>query len=107
MFLIAKHLTLATRPKQWTKNLIIFCAFFFTVGETWGLDDLNHAATLLYQSFLAFLCFCMVTGSVYLLNDLIDADKDRLHPQKRFRPIAAGLIPPYSALGFALIIAII
>ncbi len=107
MFLIAKHLALATRPKQWTKNLIIFFAFFFTVGEVWSLADLNHAASLLYQSSLAFVCFCIMTGSVYLLNDLIDADKDRLHPQKRFRPIAAGLITSPTALGFALILAIV
>ena len=106
MFLIAKHLALATRPKQWTKNLIIFCAFFFTVGETWSLDDINHAATLLYKCFLAFFCFCMIASGVYLLNDLIDSEKDRLHPHKRFRPIAAGLIPTSVVVVFSLLIVI-
>ena len=107
MILIAKHLVLATRPKQWTKNLIIFFAFFFTVGETWGLDDFSYAATLLYRSLFAFVCFCILASSVYLLNDLIDADRDRLHPRKRLRPIAAGLIPAPIALLASLTLAFI
>ena len=107
MILIAKHLVLATRPKQWTKNLIIFFAFFFTVGETWGLDDFSYAATLLYRSLFAFVCFCILASSVYLLNDLIDADRDRLHPGKRLRPIAAGLIPAPIALLASLTLAFI
>jgi 4-hydroxybenzoate polyprenyltransferase len=72
----------ALRPRQWTKNLLLFAGLLFA-GR---LDDVSSwlAATT------AFAAFCLVSSACYLLNDLHDVDADRLHPTKRLRPIAAG-----------------
>ena len=72
------------RPRQWTKNLIVFAALVFSgsVGDPrrFGLAS------------AAFGAFCLLSGSVYLFNDVADVARDRLHPVKRLRPIAAGLL---------------
>ncbi len=78
------------RPKQWTKNLIVFAALIFDLQ----LD--NPGRVLL--AFLAFGCFCLASGSVYIINDLLDREADRRHPLKRNRPIAAGRLPARVAL---------
>ena len=72
------------RPKQWIKNGILFAAIVFAkhLTEQSALRDVG----------LAFLLFCMVASGVYYCNDLVDRAADRLHPRKRFRPIAAGEI---------------
>lgn len=75
----------ATRPKQATKNLFVFAALVFA-------GDL-FKASLFLRALLAFLIFCITTGGVYLFNDIFDAERDRLHPQKRLRPIASGALP--------------
>jgi 4-hydroxybenzoate polyprenyltransferase len=72
------------RPKHWTKNLFLFAALLFSEK---GL--LLTADGWLY-TFIGFAIFCGLSGSVYLLNDLVDVAKDRLHPEKCNRPIAAG-----------------
>jgi len=72
------------RPKQWIKNLILFAALIFSEK---GL--LFEPVAWLY-AFAGFIIFCALSGSVYLLNDIADVEKDRLHPQKSLRPIAAG-----------------
>jgi 4-hydroxybenzoate polyprenyltransferase len=72
------------RPRQWVKNLIIFFAIFFT-GELFN-------AQVFWKSVGAFFIFCAVSSSVYLINDLSDIEKDRQHPFKKFRPLAAGKI---------------
>lgn len=78
------------RPHQWYKNFVIFLCIIFSKNilnlEMW-LDLL-----------LIFFVFCMLAGSQYILNDLKDIEKDRLHPKKRNRPIAAGLLPVKIAL---------
>ncbi|MGD9778670.1 decaprenyl-phosphate phosphoribosyltransferase [Methanomethylovorans sp.] len=78
------------RPHQWYKNFVIFLCIIFSKNilnlEMW-LDLL-----------LIFFVFCMLAGSQYMLNDLKDIEKDRLHPKKRNRPIAAGLLPVKIAL---------
>ena len=81
------------RPEQWTKNLIVFAALIF------GHRLFDPAAVGL--SLAAFLIFCVLSGVVYLLNDVIDRDADRLHPLKSKRPIAAGLLSPRRALAAA------
>ena len=78
------------RPEQWTKNLIVFAALIF------GRRLFDPAAVGL--SLAAFLIFCAVSGVVYLLNDVIDRDVDRLHPFKSRRPIASGELSPRTAL---------
>jgi 4-hydroxybenzoate polyprenyltransferase len=100
---IAKSILVSVRPKQWTKNLIIYFAFFFTVGEAWGLDDFSGALAAFGKVTLAFLLFSLLTGAVYLVNDTMDAEKDRNHPKKRSRPIASGRLPTSVAWGAAVV----
>jgi decaprenyl-phosphate phosphoribosyltransferase len=73
----------ALRPRQWTKNLIVFAAPLFAFRMQ--LDALSG-------SILAFILFCGVSSSFYLINDVIDIKADRRHSIKRHRPIAAGLV---------------
>lgn len=74
----------ALRPRQWTKNLIVFAAPLFG----FSLD-----APVLGRAFAAFALFCALSSGFYLLNDILDRETDRRHPVKRHRPIAAGTVP--------------
>ena len=87
----------AIRPKQWSKNLIIFLAFFFTVKETWSPVWMVETLSLLPRIFLAFAVFCLLSSAIYLINDIFDIEKDKLHPRKRLRPIASGQLPIWVA----------
>ncbi len=78
------------RPKQWIKNLFVFAALVFS-------NNILHP-NLLERTLLCFVLFCAASSSVYILNDMIDASKDRLHPKKKFRPIASGAISKTEAL---------
>lgn len=89
---------LALRPQQWTKNLIVFAAPLFAF-------DLN--LSVLLRSSVAFLCFCALSSSFYLINDIADVESDRLHPVKCKRPIASGLVPIPMAWLMALLLAIV
>lgn len=84
-----KDFLLVLRPKQWTKNLLVFAGLVFS-------GDL-FVPFLLARAFRAFLVFSVLSATVYLVNDLIDRERDRLHPIKRNRPIAAGRISPGAA----------
>jgi 4-hydroxybenzoate polyprenyltransferase len=101
----AKRVLMSMRPRQWTKNLIIYFAFFFTIDQVWRLDELDEAARLFVRITAAFAIFCLITSAVYLFNDVLDAEKDRHHPKKRYRPIAAGVLAPFLALAIALVLA--
>ena len=83
----------AARPKQWTKNLLVFLALFFTVNEAWDPQALGTVTSLLGRTTLAFVVFSVLSGAIYLVNDLFDIESDRRHPKKRFRPIASGRLP--------------
>jgi 4-hydroxybenzoate polyprenyltransferase len=83
------------RPRQWTKNLAIFAPLVFAKS---ALD-----ASAVVKATLAVISFCLLAGGVYVLNDWVDRAQDRLHPEKRNRPIAAGLIPGQAA--FVLVVA--
>lgn len=74
------------RPKQWIKNIVIFAALLFS-------QNLFNPG-MVFLSFIAFLIFSLLSGGVYLFNDLIDIDEDIRHPQKSKRPLAAGLLKP-------------
>lgn len=74
----------ALRVSQWIKNLVVFTAIIFS-GKLFDVD-------LLLQAFYAFLIFCLLSSTSYVLNDIIDYPYDKKHRIKRFRPIAAGLI---------------
>ena len=82
------------RYKQWIKNLIIFFPIFFA-GE---LFDFNK----LILTIIAFVLLCLTTGFGYIFNDIIDVEKDRLHPVKRKRPIASYAVNKKNALLFGL-----
>jgi 4-hydroxybenzoate polyprenyltransferase len=74
------------RPKQWSKNLLLFSALIFSQNL------LNPA--MLGEAIIAFIIFCLLSGSVYVLNDLMDLQQDRAHPQKSKRPLASGKLKP-------------
>ena len=92
----------AMRPRQWTKNGIIYFAFIFTINQRWELGQWAEGLELFGTATAAFLLFCVLSSATYLINDLLDASQDRLHPQKRRRPIAAGEVGPRTALAVAL-----
>jgi 4-hydroxybenzoate polyprenyltransferase len=83
------------RPRQWTKNLVAFAPLIFAKGVL-NLNAVGRAS-------LSVVSFCLIAGGVYLLNDWVDRDKDRLHPEKRNRPIAAGLISGQGVASTALL----
>ena len=84
------------RPHQWTKNLLVFVPLIFAQR----LRD--PAAIQLAGS--AFVIFCLLSGAIYLVNDVHDRDADRRHPLKARRPIAAGIVSPPLALGAAAVL---
>jgi len=85
-----KHIFTSLRPRQWTKNLVVFAGLLFSA-------NLFHVPSLL-TALAAFAVFCLLSSTVYLINDVCDIERDRVHPVKRRRPIAAGLLSPGAAL---------
>jgi decaprenyl-phosphate phosphoribosyltransferase len=83
----------AMRPKQWVKNVLVAAAPL-------AAGQLFNPAVIINVG-LAFVCFCLVSATTYLINDVRDVEEDRLHPRKRFRPIAAGEVKPTVALALA------
>jgi decaprenyl-phosphate phosphoribosyltransferase len=75
----------ACRPHQWSKNLLVAAPLIFSRR----IDD----PIALLHTIVAIGCFCLLSSAVYLLNDLVDIERDRAHPLKRHRPIAAGTLP--------------
>ena len=96
-------LLVAARPKQWTKNLIVYFALFFSVNEVWDPSDLSLALSMVGKSTLAFVLFCGLSASIYLVNDIFDVERDRQHPKKRARPIASGRL----SVPFAWVVAVL
>lgn len=88
----------ALRPSQWIKNLNLLAAAILN-GQLTNL-------VIFSKSLQGMLVFCMLSSSSYLINDLIDAKKDRLHPVKKFRPIARGDLAPSVALAAAVSLAV-
>jgi 4-hydroxybenzoate polyprenyltransferase len=87
------------RPRQWIKNGLVLLAFAFSVGQAWTVGDPSSWLPLLGQVLVAFVAFSMVASAEYLINDLRDIERDRLHPKKRRRPLAAGTLRPRTANG--------
>jgi decaprenyl-phosphate phosphoribosyltransferase len=86
-----------TRPRQWPKNLLVFAAPL--AGATIGRDDgLGYAV-------LAAVAFGCASAAVYLVNDAVDAERDRRHPVKRHRPVASGALPGTHAIALAVLAA--
>jgi 4-hydroxybenzoate polyprenyltransferase len=87
------------RPKQWTKNLLVFAAFLFSFNQLdWGLFS---------RSVLAFFLFSFISSCVYIINDFMDREADAAHPTKRFRPMASGALSPWLALSFGALLLMI
>lgn len=85
-----KALFIALRPNQWIKNLSLFASVIFT-GQLFKID-------LLGMSFLGFLVFNALSSASYLINDIVDLPYDRLHPDKKYRPLASGLVSVNEAM---------
>lgn len=79
----------ALRPHQWVKNAFVFAALIFSRSLT--------DPALALRSLLAFAAFSLVASCIYLVNDIADYERDRLHPKKKFRPIAAGKVKRQTA----------
>lgn len=94
------HALRALRPKQWTKNVVVFAAFVFALG-----DPRQHLGfSALWDVLLTALLFCLVSSAIYLINDMRDIQADRLHPIKRHRPIASGELKIPAAVLLALVL---
>jgi 4-hydroxybenzoate polyprenyltransferase len=94
-----RALLIELRPRQWTKNGLLFIALAFTLN----LQD----PALLMRTLAAFVCFCALSSAGYLLNDVVDVEADRAHPTKRMRPIAAGQVPVPFALGLGIALVVL
>jgi 4-hydroxybenzoate polyprenyltransferase len=101
---VAISLLLSLRPSQWTKNLIVFAALLF--GQR-GAAPAFLDPQAIGRAVAAFGIFCALSGVVYLINDIADREKDRLHPLKRHRPIASGAVSPSLAMGTAAVLTVI
>ncbi len=89
----------ALRPRQWTKNLLLFAGIVFAAK----LGDL----TRWMEAFAAFAAYCALSSAAYLVNDVLDAEEDRRHPVKRNRPIARGEVSKATALTLAAVLALV
>lgn len=84
------------RPKQWTKNLIVFAAIIFA-------QELGNGS-IFFKTIVAFVIFSLLSGCGYILNDIADIENDKIHPSKQKRPIASGRLSPLFAMISAIVI---
>jgi 4-hydroxybenzoate polyprenyltransferase len=87
------YILLSMRPGQWTKNLVVFAALIFSRSFTDG--------ALVLKSIEAFAVLCLLSGTIYLINDIADIEKDRLHEKKRERPLPSGRLGKPQAMAAA------
>ncbi|MDZ7725140.1 MAG: decaprenyl-phosphate phosphoribosyltransferase [candidate division KSB1 bacterium] len=90
-----RYILTTARPRQWVKNVLVFAGLVFA-RDVFVIDKLSSAI-------IAFVYFCLVSSSVYLINDVFDRKKDARHPVKKHRPLAAGKLSPVSAIIAALV----
>ena len=93
-----KELLITMRPHQWYKNLVLFVSIIFSLN----IQNLQMWSTAIS----AFFIFCLISGGEYIINDIIDREKDSNHPKKQKRPIASGMLKLNHALLFAIILII-
>src|SRR3712207_6584274 len=86
---VALGLLRAIRMRQWVKNFLVLAAPVLS-GQVFEGEVIENTA-------IAFVAFCLASSGIYLVNDVRDLEADRAHPRKRFRPIAAGIVPPTMA----------
>jgi 4-hydroxybenzoate polyprenyltransferase len=94
-----RSLVRSMRLSQWTKNVIVFAGLVF--------DGKMNQPDLFWRTMLVAFCFCLVSSSVYLMNDLVDIEKDRQHPRKRLRPLPSGELSPVVAAVAAFTLAVV
>ncbi|HTI78349.1 MAG TPA: UbiA family prenyltransferase, partial [Mycobacterium sp.] len=90
----------AMRPRQWLKNVLVLAAPVAALGGTVHYDYRDVALKVL----IAFIAMSLAASSIYLVNDARDVEADRQHPTKRFRPIAAGVVPEWLAYTLAVVL---
>jgi decaprenyl-phosphate phosphoribosyltransferase len=93
----------ALRPRQWVKNVLVFAAPLAALGDDRYAYDYRD---VLIRVSIAFVVFSLAASSVYLVNDARDVEADRAHPTKRFRPIAAGVVPEWLAYTLAVVLGV-
>jgi 4-hydroxybenzoate polyprenyltransferase len=96
---MVKYIFVSLRPVQWLKNLFLFAGLIFSFSFTQF-----HSILL---SVFGFLIFCLASSSIYLINDIIDRRIDRIHPQKRSRPIASGTLGVVPATVISIVLAVL
>jgi decaprenyl-phosphate phosphoribosyltransferase len=99
---LAAGIIKAIRPRQWVKNLLVLAAPLAALG---GNVEYDYKQVLLRVG-VAFVAFCLAASCIYLINDARDVEADRAHPTKRFRPIAAGVVPLPLAYGLAVVLGV-
>jgi decaprenyl-phosphate phosphoribosyltransferase len=100
---LASGLVKAVRPRQWVKNLLVVVAPLAALGS----DVKYDYSDVLTNVGVAFVAFCLAASCVYLINDARDVEADRAHPTKRFRPIAAGVVPESLAYALAVVLGVV
>ena len=100
---LATGIVKALRPRQWVKNLLVLVAPLFALGGgvTYDVQD------VFINVGLAFVAFSLAASAIYLVNDARDVEADREHPTKRFRPIAAGVVPEPLAYSLSVVLAVV
>jgi 4-hydroxybenzoate polyprenyltransferase len=93
------YIVRSMRPWQWTKNLVLFAGVVFARRF--------HEPALVKRSIYGFIVFCLLSGAIYILNDIIDRKRDREHPDKKGRPISMGLLGTVPALVVAIVILLV
>ena len=87
------------RLRQWIKSVIVYAALVF--------DGKLFVPDLFLKTTIIFFAFCLISSSVYIINDLVDMEQDRQHPRKRNRPLASGQLQPTLAVGAASVLAVL
>jgi 4-hydroxybenzoate polyprenyltransferase len=87
------------RPYQWVKNAFVFTGLLF--GHVW------NDAHLVIDAVTVFAAFCLLSSAIYTINDIVDVEQDKLHPKKRKRPLAAGLVSIPAALLLAVLLGVV
>ncbi|WP_280267774.1 decaprenyl-phosphate phosphoribosyltransferase [Nocardia wallacei] len=95
---LAGGIVKAVRPRQWVKNVLVLAAPLAA-----GKDAVSSASVLGHVG-IAFVVFCMAASGIYLINDALDVEADRAHPTKRYRPIAAGVLPVNIAYALSVVL---
>lgn len=98
-----REFLVALRPKQWTKNVVVFAAFVFALGDR--VQDVGLPG--FWLALQTAILFCAASSGIYLLNDVRDVEYDRLHPTKKLRPVASGTLAPSRALFVAAVLVVV